>query len=540
MSNISRRTFALGGAAAVAGLACASVVPAAVAADQLTGDIWAAPAAIDPASIAQTVEAEVVVIGAGDAGLMASLAAVEEGAKVVTIDKYVHFMPHGVAHACIGTAKQLEEGKVYDAERIIKYFMIQSNNRADQSLLRLWAKYSGKVYDHIFEIAEANDVYAIDMAGFGGGDEDDVFFPEFQCSYMFAGDAPADEVMAYGVGNVAQWPLFKVFEQKILELGGDIRYNTKAEQLVKDPSGRVTGVVAIDADGKYVQFNASKGVVMATGDYGNDPQMVAQFCPWQTLADVNFYQPPINTGDGHKMGVWAGAAMQAGPHCPALHPERIVGPGETPMGASPVLRVNVNGLRYENEQVPAPLVCEGRIRQPQNKAWAIFDGNVIEDSKRMSLGLLRTPSIDESSLEAIEAAGLKADTLEELAQKMGVPVDAFVATVARYTELAAAGVDVDFGKDANNMWEIKTAPFYAVEVPTGTMNTLGGLLINDKMQVLSAESGASEPVPGLYAAGNVAGGFFGSTYPSAVSGINKGWSITGGYLAGKSVVALEA
>ena len=101
----------------------------------------------------------------------------------------------------------------------------------------------------------------------------------------------------------------------------------------------------------------------------------------------------------------------------------------------------------------------------------------------------------------------------------------------RYTELARRGVDEDFGKSANNLWPIEVAPFYAIEVPTGTMNTLGGLLINDSMQVLSAED-ETRAIPGLYAAGNVSGGFYGSTYPSVVSGINKGWAITGGYLAG--------
>lgn len=193
-------------------------------------------------------------------------------------------------------------------------------------------------------------------------------------------------------------------------------------------------------------------------------------------------------------------------------------------------------MRYENEQVPAPLVCEGRIRQPGNIAWAIFDGKYQQDAPNMSAGLLRSPSLSELNIEMLEKNALSADTLEGLADLMGVPVETFVATVGRYTELAKSGKDDDFGKTANNLWTIEQPPFYAIEVPVGTMNTLGGLLVNNKMEVLSEESNSKESIPGLYAAGNVAGGFFGSTYPSAVSGLNKGWSIVGGYVAGRNAV----
>lgn len=368
----------------------------------------------------------------------------------------------------------------------------------------------------------------------GGGDPDEVQYPEFPCALMFMGDTPIESTESEGA--VAQTWLFSVIEEAIKVNGADIRYRTTARQLERGEGGRVSAIIAETEEGSFIKIVASKAIVMATGDYGNDPEMVEAFCPWQKLADVNFYTPPINTGDGHKMGLWIGAAMQSGPHCPALHPERIVSQDEPPMGASPVLRVNANGKRYENEQVPAPLVCEGRIRQPQNIAWAVFDAKWQDDAPRMSAGLLRTPIINELNVKKLEENALKADTLEKLAEAMGVPSDTFSDTVRRYTDIAKAGKDEDFGKSSNNLWTIEQPPFYAIEVPVGTMNTLGGLLINDSMQVLDGESGGIDPIPGLYAAGNVSGGFFGSTYPSAVSGINKGWSIVGGYLAGKHAV----
>lgn len=533
VSGITRRDFFAGSALGVAGIAASGLFgcsPSEVdeSADSAASDFETPPEPIPDSEISETVEAEVVVVGAGDAGLTASLAASELGASVVLIDKHEKFMAHGLAHACIGTKIHKENGIEHDKNAIIAHLAAQSNNRADMRLLHLWADESGAIYDKLIDMALANDIAVIPM---GGGDSNETMFPEYNCALMFQGTTPIESDEAEGA--VAQTWLFTVIEQAIRDNGADIRYNVCAQQLVRGDDGRVSAVIATNEDGSYVRFNASKGVVLATGDYGNNPEMVQKWCPWQTLADVNFYTPPINTGDGHKMGLWVGGIMQNGPHCPALHPERVVGQDEPPMGASPILRVNANGVRYENEQVPAPMVCEGRIRQPGNIAWAIFDSNWQEDAPKMSPGLLRTPAIIEHNIEMLEANATKADTLEELADAIGIPADAFVDTVTRYTELAKKGVDEDFGKTANNLWPIEKAPFYAIEVPVGTMNTIGGLLVNTNMQVLDSEGDGVDAIPGLYAAGNVSGGFFGSTYPSAVSGINKGWSIVGGYLAGK-------
>jgi len=539
-AGISRRSFLTGALTGTAGVVAAGLIgcsPKPATTDNSKETVKAsfetAPVPIPDSDIFETVETEIVVIGAGDSGLMASLAATELGAKVIMIDKHEKFMAHGLAHACIDTKIHKENGIVLDKETIISYLVSQSNNRADQKLLRLWANESGAIYDHIIDIAQAAGIMVLPL---GGANPSDPQFPEFDCALMFVGTDPIESNEP--MGNVAQTWLFTAIENEVKSNGADIRYSTTAEQLVRTDDGRVSAVIVKNPDGKYVKLAASKAVILATGDYGNNPEMVEKWCSWQTLADVNFYAPPINTGDGHKMGLWIGAAMQNGPHCPALHPERIVGPEEPPMGASPVLRVNINGLRYENEEVPAPLVCEGRIRQPQNIAWAIFDSRWQEMAPTMSPGLLRSSSINELNVETLEANATKADTIEKLAEAIGVPAKNLATTVKRYTDFAKSGVDEDFGKRSNNLWPIEEPPFYAIEVPVGTMNTLGGLLIDDNMRVLDGSDNGATPIPGLYAAGNVSGGFFGSTYPSAVSGINKGWSIVGGYLAGQNAVKI--
>lgn len=536
--EVSRRGFLAGALATGAGVAasglsgCAPKQPGTE--DQPTEIVYKEPSFFtspDPISddeIVETVSADIVIVGAGDSGLMAALAASETGAKVVLLEQNDKFMAHGLAHACLGTKVHEREGIALDKHAIIRHLCAQSNNRANLDLLRLWADESGAIYDRLIDLAEENGLMVVPL---GGGNPEDPLYPEFDCALMFRGDAPLDT--EEDEGQVAQTWLFSLLENEIRLNGCDIRYNTTAEQLAKNGWGRVNVVLAKDENGNYIEFHASKAVVLATGDYGNDEEMVKHYCPWQTKADVNFYQPPVNKGAGHKMGLWMGAAMQPAPHCPALHPEHAVDPGEPPLAASPVLRVNALGERYENEEVPAPLVCEGRIRQPKNKAWAVVDSHWRESAPSLTPGLLRTPQITDEAAAAFESQALCAETIEELAELMEVPAEAFKSTVARYTELAKNGFDEDFGKSPNNLWPVEDAPFYAIEVPVGTMNTLGGLLVNSKMQVLSADNEA-KTISGLYAAGNASGGFFGSTYPSAVSGINKGWCIVSGYLAGKN------
>ncbi|MDR2197729.1 MAG: FAD-dependent oxidoreductase [Coriobacteriales bacterium] len=536
--GLDRRDFlkgsvAIGGLTALAGLAACA--PSDGNDANLDGDAQlqapeasfeTPPEPIADSAITETVEADVVVVGSGDAGIMAALAAVETGARVVMIDKHEFFMAHGLANACINTKIHKEAGITLDPQKIISYLIEQSGNQANQQLLWLWANKSGEVYDHLLELVSDKGITAIPM---GSSNPDDVMYPEFDAALLFVGDTEYE--MDEAIGHSPQTVLLGAIVDKIQSEGCTAYYQTTAEQLVRNPDGRVDAVIARTASGDYTKFTAAKAVVLATGDYGNNPEMVEKWCPWAALADVNLYAPPINTGDGHKMALWIGAGMQLEPHCPALHPN--TGPsGDPPFSASPVLRVNALGERYENEEMPAPYVCTSRIRQPENKAWAIVDANYAEDAPRGSAGLLRTTAVDDAGRELLESVALKADSIPALASAMGVPADTLEKTVARYTELAKAGRDEDFGKSPNNLWAIEQAPFYAIPVPVGFMNTLGGLRINTNMQVLDNTESA-QPIPGLYAAGNVSGGLYGTVYPSAVSGINKGWSVTGGYLAGQ-------
>jgi fumarate reductase flavoprotein subunit len=208
--------------------------------------------------------------------------------------------------------------------------------------------------------------------------------------------------------------------------------------------------------------------------------------------------------------------------------------GGPPLSNNPFLRVNAMGERYENEDVAMPHICSGAGRQPGNVSWVVFDTNYAWYMPRMGSGFSRESTVSATTATRIEnavKAGTlqKADTVEELAAKIKVPADNLKATVDRYNELASLGRDLDFGKNPARLTLTNTPPFYAGKVPLGLLVVVGGLDVNPRLQVLDKEGGV---IPGLYAAGNVAGNFFADMYPAICPGLSHGKAFTEGRLAG--------
>jgi fumarate reductase flavoprotein subunit len=329
----------------------------------------------------------------------------------------------------------------------------------------------------------------------------------------------------------------KILEDNALKNGADIRYQINALQLIRKEDGRVSGLIAKDNDGNYIQFNADKGVILCTGDYGSNPEMMEKYCPW--AADVakkhNIYFPPLNTGDGHKMALKVGAVMELPPHAPMDH---VIGLW-LPMGMNAFLRVNIRGERYENEDVPGQSMANSLFRQPEWKLWQVFDAKWPEEVPNMGIGLSKIIVGDETQQKELQkkieqGMCLQADTIEELATKMKVPEETFKKTIARYNELARAGKDLDFGKRADRLTTVEKPPFYAGSANPTFLVVLGGMNVNPDHQALDADG---KVIPGLYLAGNTAGGFFANDYPTMVAGISHGRALTFGFIAGKNAAS---
>ena len=337
--------------------------------------------------------------------------------------------------------------------------------------------------------------------------------------------------------------------------GAQAFFNCRAEQLAQDETGRVTGVYATDESGDTVLVNATRGVILSTGDISSDREMLTHYAP-QALRYGQFFSSfdrdgdMVNTGDSHKMALWAGTAMEDGPYAPMTHSL-----GTNSVGIDPFLMVNQDGERFANEDAGAQELQNQIKRQKGGVTYQVFDSKWKEQLQYMPQcfgGVTHyIPPEDEDKYQhAINhfAAGyasdtyfqgevdagsiIPADTLEELAEKIGVPFDAFNATVERYNELAHNGKDVDFGKVPTRLFPVENPPYYAVPFgDSGMLVVIGGIDCDTRCRALDADK---NPVPGLYVAGNTMGGRFLVDYPVVVAGASHSMAMSFGRLAGRA------
>ena len=339
-----------------------------------------------------------------------------------------------------------------------------------------------------------------------------------------------------------QETLVSMLLQNAESRGAEVWWNTPGVRLLREGQGRVTGIIARDASGDYLQFNARRGVVLCTGDYGHNRQLVERFLPEITHDLRIVYEPDVNTGDGHLMGLWAGAAIDDAPHCPMLWDfAHFSDTGLFNLARQPWLYVNTNGERFMNEDLPYGYECNQMLQQPERHAWAVWDAKYDDEWPKMqsqcckNMGpptYLWNPRQLEEALE--KGNVVTAPSIPELAARMNVPADAFQATVDRYNELARRHYDADFGKHPSRLTTLEKPLYYATIMQVRRMVILSGLKINPRMQVMDT---GRMPIPGLYAAGNTSGGFFANAYPTAVPGLTHSRAWTFGRLAGQNAAA---
>lgn len=577
-NNISRRAFLGLGTAAAAGAALAGCAPQAPAtagttdteALSQTGGMpmadngasagpdtqglhsWEiAPEPIPADEITGTEDTDVLVIGAGLGGCCATLAALEEGAKVITIDKNSEqAIARGVHIAGFHTKVQedlVKQGLLEEPDyvHVVRRWINWAQGRVKEPLLWEFARKSGDCFNWLYDIAKGQGLEALLWDGYYKGPD----YTEYPVTHIFYKEGMLEETVNFtfyqgsGVGDVyGNAVLVPALYDAIAANGGEIRWETKSERLVRDGEGPVTGAIVSTPDG-MVQINA-KSVIIASGDYAADEEMFQYYAPMTAYAmDARYYNPPdCDTGDMHKQAIWIGGAMQRSePHAAVMHLD---------FGAASYgfLHVNWEGKRFKNEDVNTQSKSVTKALQTQKEAWTIYDANGLKAVKQqmdsglgggLQWGQLTQPVGGEYNLEAQEIvlqgeieSGLTqtADTLEELAGLMGVPADNFVATVERYNELCDLGKDLDFGKRPEVMAKVVEPPFYAGKLEADLLTMCGGLRTDLETHVLDAND---QPIEGLYVCGSAAGDFFGAgDYPTYVPGIGHGRCVTFGRMAG--------
>jgi fumarate reductase flavoprotein subunit len=335
-----------------------------------------------------------------------------------------------------------------------------------------------------------------------------------------------------GIGE-SQKVWLPVMLKKAQSQGTEVFFNTKAVQLVRNGAkGKVTAVIAQNADKTYTKFEAKKGICLCTGDYGYNKEMRKKYTPQA----MNPTMVLTSMGEGHQMAMWVGGQMEQPPHAPMVHNFYV-------LGTDAFLQVNKYGKRFFNEDADSEHLANQAWEQ--DGIWVVFDDSWEEDIKFMAPGFKKWFRVNDKSRQEMKdmLAGksggqygrkgiISANTIEELATKMKVPVESFKKTIARYNELVKLGKDLDYGKVASRMTAIDKPPYYAEwsPKPNWALVCMGGIIVNEKLQPVDKEGDA---IQGLYLGGNTLGRRFKGGYPLVVPGISHSMAWTFGHLAGK-------
>ena len=495
--------------------------------------------------IKETKQTDLLIIGAGNGGMAAAATAADLGIDFMLCEKSGSVQRTRHWFGAINTKYTEAAGVHVDEGRLLNEFSRYASGQCDQRVIRVWIKESASVVDWIDPIltqAGMTCAFDNDIDHETGGTS----FALFPMEHYYSGKDAAGEALERN----------KVLLSYINDKGYDVTYNHKLIKLVQDDAGKVTGAI-FEADGGYVQVNAAKGVLLTTGGYTSNAEMLRACNPMVDRCVTLQYGSPNNVGEGIKAGIWAGAQKDSigapmifdrGAVKPGENAGIISGPGEVAtfagtdkqfnLGSQPLMKVTRDGKRFVNESTPYDFCCFAAAEHEGGVFCQVFDSNLKEDVKRFStIGCSRQPQqllakeadtpLDEIYADQLEKGTMvKADTVEELADKLGFQgeaKEAFLAEVEKYNGFYDAQEDADFGKEAYRLSELRTAPFYGIWYGGSLLTTVDGLRINEDMQVLNAES---KPIEGLYAAGDCSGSIFGNNYPEYIVGCACGRTIT--------------
>ena len=574
-NGLDRRTFLKGagitaiGAAAMGALTgcgngfavAESEEPVRETAGQASATGWLGEAPeIAERDITETLDYEVVVCGCKTGGLPAVISAAENGARVLGIDRVskvsnpredIGAIDSKLQLASFDEYPQFKIDKMEAMEDIVRY----ANGFVNYDLVKLWANESGAMLDWLTEIVERDGRLRMDFEGSvgteGQGARDKAWATGHSPNKTELGKQ--DKNFNFGVS------LKEYAEEK----GAEFRWETELIKCEQDANGRVTGVIARDVkDRHYIRINASKGVILTTGGYGNNLEMMQARQPWNQKIRIAAPGKGGNpTGDGIKAALWCGGEMDPlGAACTfnraCVKPDELAGDGVVGewwwFGEQPFMKVNLNGKRFCNESGPYDYMLHSTIMQPGHAYCDIFDSDYAAQVKQMNeVGCCRLYPFDNGSpsnrsiddmpalFDSLLEKGYlqKADTPEELAEKLNIPVDNFVETFNRYNEMAENGKDEDYNKEPYRLMALKTPPYYGIRTGAWFLATLDGVRINTNMHPVRADGSEIE---GLYMAGDCSGGFFSVSYPNLFTGLACGRTMTFGRRAGKLAATGQA
>ena len=520
---------------------------------------------IDEAAITETVDTDILIVGAGNGGMFAAAYAAANGLNFRVIEQNANVQDTRHWYGAVDSAAAKEAGEpATDKAKLLSEISRYASGKCDQRVVKTWINESAAMHDFMRSILEDKYGWVCD---FTSGSE--AAWPaenaEHNTDYLY----PVQEHNYMASESASGLPRNELLLQYIQELGYDVDFKTSLAKLEKNSDGRITGVIAQSTeDDHFIRYNANQGVLLACGGFPGNPYMMEQLDPLGTSVTTACSYSPADKGYGIRAAVWAGANLDK-EAAPMLFDRGIVAPGvdagyvdsdsafggkafpgkirQYNPGTQPFLKVNRNGERFANESCPYNDIVYAAAHQPGRVYAQICDANILEDAKRFhTIGCsAQTRNGGEKYIqgkmdEAIEAGALfKCDTLDELADKMGftgAAKDTFLATVERYNELYDKQNDEDFGKPAYRLSAIRTAPFYGCWLGASLLTTEQGIAINEKGQALDNNN---QPMEGLYITGDMSGSFFANNYPCLMAGVAMGRTLTFAMKAVKQMAGLD-
>lgn len=576
-TNMDRRGFLKGAALGTAGLVAAGALagcsqPAAAPtekddaalADTSTSGTgynsadqqWAfevAPEAIADDQITGTEEADVIVVGGGMAGMVSAASCAENGLKVILISASTGPVSRGGSNNGVYSKVMQEMG----IERMDPTWFYRMQYAANGGNFKpaLWYKFynhSEEAINWIIDIAANAGIKTTIESGPVYKEGDPMYTPT--AAHAFYVD---DEELHGAIGNGEGYIAAELGRYLTEDLGVDVRWGVKAEQLVRGgvpngTEGRVDAVLATDGANGYTKYVGTKAVIMATGDFSHDKDMMEKYCPQAVelcdfTTEVNYDQGiwmgGLMPGDGHKMELWVGGAWQKEPNNIMLGRPNL--PGDQPYTSHTGLMVDNQGQRFMNEDVLGGFACATIMHLPEKTGYCIWGQNRAEaggpwGAINYAHGEYFTTQevIDRWDNDTDGFNIVKADTREEVIAQLGLPAET-IETIERYNEMCAKGEDTDFYKTADKLIPIGEGdgPFYGAAFTPGFLTSLGGLRNDEHLRVLDAND---QPIEGLYNAGCMIGNFYSATYTFAMEGMNYGaCCITLPYVLGQELASGE-
>ena len=564
-TSLSRRTFLSGATLAGAALLGAGMAGCAPQTPRTSADNGRAAntpetAEIAPEDITNTVEADVVVVGLGVAGAAALRSAAEHSLSAIGLEKCSQPSSRSCIFAYFNTdrARAMHIDDIDPAE-LCNELMVQGSHYPNMGILMDFARNCGAAVDWYCDAYNPAMVWTDDFTAVPADPEELYAMnctyymksPFSEKAYVTGRDHEKIFMGAVDLASATEFthqPILEATVEAARQQGAQTVFDSPARQLVME-DGRVVGVIAQNlADGSYTQYRARRGVVLATGGYTHNDQLMEKYLPhiWNEIDQYILAYPHMDangdfadTGDGLLMGERVGAKIENAPHVPMAHTTLT-----STIGVDAFLQLNAEGERYINEDLSIDHFTINMMTQPKKTVYQIFDGNWTDQIGAMQAGLGAYTSllIPDAAETVDEWTTAQSDTLEGLVEQLGVEdkvARTMLASIERYNELCELGRDEDFGKTPERLFKIAEPPFYAIRFTPQEegaaidklrlLVTMSGLQTNRRFQCLD---GNDDPIEGLYAIGNTQGGRFGITYPVTLAGASHSIALTAGYLVG--------